>query len=520
MSRWPNPPTARTAAHFPFLTLILLLAAACGEPEADPAGTLEPADILITRGTVITMDPERRVLENGAVAIVEDRIAAIGPSEELEARFAPRQLLDAGRSVVMPGLIDGHGHAGHGLVKSLGTDTGEWFGACETIYAHGSTEGFWRADALLTAVERLRFGVTTGLAFFGGGDSVMRTDDPRYGDAYLKAIRDVGVRWILALGPRRPPFPRVFTHWEGETRHDVEVTFQQQLETTETLIRRWHGEGDGRIQIAIMFPTHHPARMQLTEVEFQDLVARTRAARDLSRKYGLLFTQDGHTQGSVKFAHEILDILGPDALLSHATELTEEEIRICAETDTRIVHNPSAIASIRGRCPVTELLDAGVTVMLGSDGVAPDRSYDMFRHMFQAMRYHRFHFRDPDVLPAGKVLEMATIDAARALGLEDEIGSLEVGKKADIILVDLFRPHLYPPNMPLYRVAYFANGNDVKTVIVDGQVLMLDRQVKTVDEARVLELADKELKAALDRTGLHHLVETPEGFWGETRLPR
>jgi len=479
---------------------------------------MELADILITRGTVITMNPDREVLENTAIAIAGDRIVEIGPSAEIEARYAAAEVIDASRNVVMPGLVDGHGHAGHGLVKSLGTDTGEWYQATEDIYATGSTEDFWRADALLTAVERLRFGVTTGLTYFGGGDSVMRTDDPRYGDAYLAAIEEVGVRWVLALGPRRPPFPRTFAHWDGDVRTDVQVSFEDQLETTETLINRWHGRGDGRINLAVMFPTHHPEEGALTEAELQELIRQARATRDLSRKYGLLFTQDGHTTGTVKFAHEELGILGPDALLSHSTELTDEEIEICSATNTRIVHNPSAIASIRGRCPVTELLDAGVTVMLGSDGVAPDRSYDMFRHMFQAMRYHRFHFRDPDVLPAGKVLEMATIDAARALGMDDEIGSLEVGKKADIILIDMYQPHLYPFNMPLYRVAYFANGNDVQTVIVNGEILMLDRQVRTVAESDVLEMAQREIQAALDRTGLHHLVATPEGFWGQTRL--
>jgi cytosine/adenosine deaminase-related metal-dependent hydrolase len=262
-------------------------------------------------------------------------------------------------------------------------------------------------------------------------------------------------------------------------------------------------------------PTHHPEFGRLSEADLQDLISRSRAARALSKQYGLRFTQDGHTRGTVKFAHEVLGILGPDALLSHSTELTDEEIQICAETNTRIVHNPSAIASINGRCPATELMAAGVTVMLGSDGVAPDRSYDMFRHMFQAMRYHRFHFRDPDVLPAGQVLEMTTIDAARALGLEDQIGSLEVGKKADIILIDMLKPHLYPRQMPLYRVAYFANGNDVETVIVNGQVLMLDRHVNTVDVASVLEMAQQEIEAALERTGLQHLVATPDGFWGE-----
>jgi cytosine/adenosine deaminase-related metal-dependent hydrolase len=507
------------SASTPTIVLVLVLTSlglgGCGGSDQPATGAegLEAADILITGATVISMDPQRRVLENASIAIVGDRIAAVGPAREVEASFAAREVIDGTNKVVMPGLIDGHGHAGHGLVKSLGTDTGEWYGATEVLYARGSTVDFWRADALLTAVERLRFGVTTGLTYFGGGDSVMRTDDPRYGDAYLQAIDDVGVRWILAVGPRRAPFPRTYTHWEGDASQDVEVTFEEQLEVTEYLIRNWHKKGDGRVNIAVMFPTHHPENGPLTDAEMDDLVYRTNAARDLSREYGLLFTQDGHTTGTVKFANE-LGILGPDALLSHSTELTDEEIEICAQTNTRIVHNPSAIASINGRCPVTELLDVGVTVMLGSDGVAPDRSYDMFRHMFQAMRYHRRHFRDASVLPAGKVLEMVTIDAARALGMDHEIGSVEVGKRADLILIDMMKPHLMPLNMPLYRVAYFANGNDVETVIVNGEILMRDGEVLTVDERQVLEMAQREIDAALERTGLQDLVATPEGFWG------
>ena len=482
------------------------------------AGIAADVDILITGGTVITMDPRRRVIEDGAVAIAADRIKAVGSSAELARAFRARRTIDARRKVVMPGLIDGHGHAGHGLLKSLGTDMpGEWYRACQRIYAEGSTEEFWRADALLTALERLKFGVTTGVTFFGGGDSIMRTDDPRYGDRHLEAVRQVGVRWILAVGPRRGPYPNKYVRWDGDSSRELAVSFEDELKTSETLIRRWHGQAGGKISIAMMFPTHHPETAPLTPTGEQALVAQARAARALSKKYGLLFTQDGHSKGSVKYAHEVMGILGPDALLSHATELTAEEIAICRATDTRIVHNPSAIASMLGRCPVTELIDAGVTVMLGSDGVAPDRSYDMFRHMFQAMRYHRFHFRDESVLPAGKVLEMATIDAARALGMEKDLGSIEAGKKADVILLDMFKPHLFPLNMPVYRVAYFANGNDVDTVIVNGEVLMEGRRVRTVDEAEVLELAQKESDLAIQRTGLSHLLAIPDRFWNVTR---
>ncbi|MFC2169302.1 amidohydrolase family protein [Acidobacteriota bacterium] len=478
----------------------------------------ESVDILITGGTLITMDKERRIIEDGAVAIVSDRIEAVGRSQELKAKYQAKRELDAKRQVVMPGLIDGHGHAGHGLVKTLGMGRqGVWSRMCEVLYAEGSNEEFWRADALLTSLERLKFGVTCGITYFGGGNSVMRTDDPRYGDQHLKAVQEVGIREFLAIGPRRPPFPRKYSHWDGKTRRDVMVSFDQQLETCETLIERWHGQANGRINICIMFPTHHPESATLSKTGFQDLIRRTQSARNLSKKHGLLFTQDGHSRGTVKFAHEELGILGPDVLLSHSTELSAEEIQICKETNTRIVHNPSAIASMRGRCPVPELLDAGVTVMLGSDGVAPDRSYDMFRHMFQCMRYHRFYYRDPSILPAGKILEMVTIDAARALGLEKELGSLEPGKKADVILIDMFKPHLFPLNMPAHRVAYFANGNDVDTVIVNGEVLMENRLVKTVNEADVLELAQKAIEDALKRTNLHHLLDIPERFWGVSK---
>lgn len=477
----------------------------------------QTVDIIISGGTIITMDKERRVIEDGALAIVGDRIAAVGNTRELLSKYKAKRVIDAKNKVAMPGLIDGHGHSGHTLVKTMGMGRPQaWWQACELIYAQGSDEDFWRADALLAALERLKFGVTCGITYFGGGDSVMRTDDPKYGDLHLSAVEKVGIREFLAVGPRRPPFPRKYSHWDGEKRRDVMVTFEEQLETCETLIERWHGKANGRLNLCIMFPVHHSERETLTRAELEDMKRRSKATRALTKKYNLLFTQDGHTRTTIKFAHEELGILGPDSLLSHCTEITDEEIQICEANGIKVIHNPSAHYSIRGRCPVPELLDAGVTVMLGSDATGPDRSYDMFRHMFQCMRYHRFHFRDASVLPAGKVLEMVTIDAARALGLEDDIGSLEPGKKADVILIDMFKPHLVPANMPVHRVTYFANGNDVDTVIVDGEVLMENRKVRTVNEAEVIKLAEKAIKDAIERTGLQDLLTLPDRFWGVT----
>ncbi len=478
-----------------------------------------PVDILITGGTVITMDPARRVIEDGAVAIAGDRIVAVGETKQLAATYVARERIDARRKIVMPGLIDGHGHAGHGLLKTLGADSDDWYPATEVVYARGSTLDFWRAEAYLAGVERVRFGVTTALSFLGGGEMIMRTDDPAYGDAYMSAIDRVGLRFFLAVGPRRSPYPNTYVQWTGDQKKDVPVSFERHLEVSEALIKKWNGAANGRLHIAMAFPTHHPETTPLGDDALAALKTQAQATRALSKKYGLLFTQDGHSRGSVKFANDVLGILGPDALLSHATGMTDEEIAIVARTGTKIVHNPSANAAIRERFTLIELLDAGATVMLGSDGVAPDRSYDMFRHMFQAMRYHRAYFHDTKVLPAGKVLEMVTVDAARALGMEKEIGSLEAGKKADVILVDWFRPHLAPMNMPLYRIAYFANGNDVSTVLVNGRVLMRDRKVLTVNEEAVLTAAQRESELAIKRSGLEKLLLTPEGFWGKSRLP-
>jgi cytosine/adenosine deaminase-related metal-dependent hydrolase len=493
--------------------------AAPSSPERSPSA-IELSTLRIEGGAFITMDAQRRIIDDGVLLIDGDRIAAVGARHELPGATSTDTIIDARRMAVLPGLIDCHAHAGHGLIKSLGADDSEaWYQACEAFYTRASTEAFWAAEASLAALERLKFGVTCGVSLFGGGDSILRTDDPVFAARHCEAVEAVGIRSMLAVGPCRPPFPRRFHRWEGRQFRTSDVSFDDQLATCATVISRWHGTGSGRIQICIVSPTirtEHVNALRLDSSEFRELHYQSRAARDLSRRHGLLFTQDGHTRGSVQYAHEALDILGPDALLSHSTDLDEAEIAICAETNTRIAHNPSAIASIRGRCPVPELLDAGVTVGLGSDATAPDRSGDMFRHMQQCMHYHRRHFRDPGIIPPGKALEMVTIDAARALGMEHDIGSLEVGKKADLVLVDLCKPHLVPLHMPLYRIVYFANGSDVDTVIVDGRVLMRARKVLSVNEQEILDAAHCEAEYALERANLKHLTDMPDGLWGRS----
>jgi cytosine/adenosine deaminase-related metal-dependent hydrolase len=475
-------------------------------------------DLRIDNGIVITVDGARRVIADGSVAIHKDRIVAVGPTKTLSRTHPARRTIDARRKAVIPGLIDAHAHAGHGLIKTMGGGRGDlWYEACHKVYTTASPESFWRAEAQLAALERLRFGVTTGVSLLGGGDSVMRTDEPSYCDAHCDGVREVGTRSVVAIGPTRPPHPRLYARVDGKRRKTRMVSFEDQLETCRTLIDSWHGTHGRRLNIAMLTPTlraEHRASMAATD--FDEAIRQAKAARALSRERGTIFTQDGHQRGSVAFAHRT-GLLGPDALLSHSTDLTKAEIALCAKTETRIAHNPSAIASVYGRCPAPELIDAGVVVALGSDGTAPDRSGDMFRHMQQCMHYHRRHFRDASLMPPGKILEMATIDAARALGMADDLGSLEVGKKADVVLVDLARPHLYPFNMPVFRLVCFANGADVDTVIVDGRILLSGGKPKSVKTEKVLDAAQRETEAMLDRAGLRKLIQEPAGIWNATR---
>jgi cytosine/adenosine deaminase-related metal-dependent hydrolase len=471
-------------------------------------------DILITGGIVVTMDPARRVIENGAVAVTGNRIEAVGPAAELPQTAA--QVIDARGHAIMPGLIDGHAHAGHGLIKTMGGgDSAAWGEACRVIYTTASPPSFWRAEARLAALERLMFGVTTGLSLLGGGDSVMRTDSPDYGAAHCAGVVDIGIRDIMAVGPTRPPHPRPYASWEGSTRTDYTVSFEQQRDTVEALIETWHGADEGRIAIATLMPVYREQKFDLEEIRLIQHQGRT--IQDLGRKHGTLFHQDGHRSGSLDMANRYFGLLGPDTLMSHCTDLTPEDIDAVVATGTRIVHNPSAIASVRGYCPVPTLLDRGVLVIIGSDGTAPDRSTDMFRHMFQCMRLHQRHYRDERLMPPGKLLEMVTIDAANAIGMGAELGSLEPGKRADIITIDLQKPHLAPHNMPIWRLACFANGQDVDTVLVDGRVLMQGRRIPHIDVAEVLAEAQAETDQMLERTGFGGMLAEPAGIWSRAR---
>lgn len=474
------------------------------------------ADTLLTGGTVVTMDPARRVIDNGAVAVRDGRIVAVDTAHALHGSVQATETVDCIGHVVFPGLIDVHAHAGHALIKSMGMHGGDrWEDICGEVYTQASPPEFWYAEARLAALERLRFGVTTGVSLLGGGDTIMRTDDPAHAAAHCQGVVEVGTRSMVAVGPTRAPHPRVYAEWSDNKRRTHNVSFAQQFETCQQVVADWHDTHQGRIQIAMLYPVlRDEHERDMDPAAYAAACEQAQQVRAYAREKGLIFTQDGHWRGSVRRADR-LGLLGPDSLLSHCIDLHEDEIALIAATDTKVAHNPSANASIMGRCPAIELMAAGATVALGSDATAPDRSGDMFRHMQQAMHYHRRFFRDAAVLPIGKALEMCTIGAARALAMADRIGSLESGKAADIVMLDLRKPHLYPPNMALHRLVCFANGNDVSHVMVGGQIVLRNGRATQVDEGAILSDAAAQTALMIDRISGAADLERPSDFWGK-----
>ena len=450
--------------------------------------------LLIENGAIVTMDAERRILDRGYVLVEGGRIAAIG--EGVPAAPADAERIDATGMVVMPGLIDTHAHAGHMLTKGLGSDSEDWMTITGRIYAEATDPEFWAAEAALSAAERIKCGTTTAALLFGGGPDIMRTEASEAAEAHLAAIRDMGVREVLAVGPNRPSAQSVYRIYKDGAHAEIAVSPDAQLAVSAGLIDAWAGRDD-RIRIAVSLPVFNAA-----ELEDAAVIALSRKARQLAREKGVLLVQDGHRDGSIAANEEKLALFDSRSLLAHCVDLTEADIAALKRTGAKVAHNPSALMSVFGRCPAPEMRRDGIVVSLGTDAAAPDRSFDMFRNMFQAHRYHARHFRDDAVLPPVDLLEMATIEGARALSMENEIGSLETGKRADILLVNMRQPHLWPPVDPVQRLARFANGADVDTTIVGGRVLMRARRLTGQDENAILDRAEKAFRLAMQRAAL------------------
>jgi cytosine/adenosine deaminase-related metal-dependent hydrolase len=459
-------------------------------------------DTLLVNAVVVPMDGTRHVIDRGHVHVSGGRIAAMGPGCPAPAP-ASCDVIDLDGAILIPGLIDLHLHAGHGLTKGLGGSAAAWMGAVGDIYARHADAEFWGADAALQALERVRAGVTTAVPFFGGGDNIMRSHDRACADAHLREIERAGLREILVLGVDRPPFPRPFRDWTDEGPIERAVSLADQIAGAEQTIGTWSDAACGRISVAVSAPVVARDAYQAAAKGMRDEIAATVGeAWALSQRHGLRFVQDGHRDGSIAFMAATFRLFDATSVLAHCIDLTEDDIDTLLRTGAGVVYTPSSLMSVFGTCPAVRLRQLGLRVGVGTDGPAPDRPLDIFRTLFMAHRVQAIAARDETVLDAWDLLGMATCDAARVLGLADEIGSIAVGKRADLVAVPTRAAHLWPADQPVARLAFYACASDVGFVMVDGRVLMRDRAVTAIDAEAVLDRAARAYERMLALAGL------------------
>jgi len=442
------------------------------------AGTLarsqERPDLRIAGGTMVTMDDEFRVLEDGALVVDDSRIVSI--LAQGAALPEAGETIDATGMLVIPGLVNAHGHVPMSLLRGLADDRKlmEWLN--DFIFpaeARNVDEEFCYWGTLLSAIEMARSGTTTFIDMYYFEESI------------AKAVDEAGLRAVLGqtiIGFPAPDF---------KTPDDA-------LRATEALILKW--KGHPRI-----VPSVAPHALYTTDLE---VVAK---ARELSRRYQVPFQLHAHEAQEedeavrAKYGEtaatllEERNLLGPGMILHHAITLTDTDIELLAKRGVAVSHNPeSNMKGASGLARVPDLLAGGVTVGLGTDGPASNNNLDLFEEMDTAAKVHKLVRSDPTVMPAREVFRMATRGGAKALGLDALVGSLEVGKRADIVLIDVRQPELTPMYDVYSHLVYAIKGAHVKTVVVDGRVILRDRKMTTLDESAVMTKAREIQKRILE----------------------
>lgn len=456
-------------------------------------------DLLIKGAVVITVDPSHRVYQPGYVAVKGDSIAAIGPMEELGEDVVAKKVIDADGMCVMPGLVDGHGHGGHCLIRTLGDHYEDWDAMAEEIYFRYTDDFFWYAEGALAAAERIKFGITTAASMIA---STPRPDRLEILEAHFDGALKTGIRELAGIGFCDGPWPKHPRVFEDGVFKEKTLTPQQVVENTQRAVKELNGRH--KRQRCIVAPGNITPWGDDTP-EFS--AWRNREMARIARENGVAFHTHARA-GGIQFVYDTTpELLGPTTSLTHSTGLSQREIEIVAETGAVIFHGPTTRANISVRCPVYEILRAGGEVVIVTDGTAPDRSYDIWRDMKVFQVIHRINEHNSLLASPGRVLEMCTIRAAKALGVGDITGSLEVGKRADIIIVNTQQPHLAPFNiLPEARLVYHAQGQDVDTVIVDGELVMEGRRMLMCDEKAILRDAEKAQKELFQRLGTEKMA--------------
>ncbi len=416
-------------------------------------------DISIKNGRILT--PKGFV--EGSLLIEDGIITSIGEKEGAE------HVIDAKGNIVMPGLINAHTHLGMTLFRGYADDLPlkEWL-----------TEHIWPIEAKLTE-DDVYAGTLLGCL------EMIKSGTTAFADMYIrmngaaKAVEESGLRGVLSYG---------MIELGDEERGEKELKIGKEF------VKKWNGTSNGRI--TAMYGPHAPNTcsseflMYVREHADEDKVGIHIHASETKAEVEQIKAQCG--MSSVKLL-DSLNFLGPDVLAAHCIWLSPEDIQILKKKDVKIAHNPTSNMKLAsGIAPVPELLEAGITVGLGTDGCASNNTLDMFYEMKMAALLNKVRKLDPTTIPAPKAVEMATVNGARSVGLDT--GVIAEGKKADIIIVDMNKPHLTPRHDLISHLVYCTKGSDVSTTIVDGKILMENYQVKIFDEAEVMARAEERAK--------------------------
>jgi 5-methylthioadenosine/S-adenosylhomocysteine deaminase len=424
----------------------------------------ESADWIWTGRYVVTMDPQRRVIENGAIAIRGDRILAAGPKSEIEQRFQARQRLDRPDAILAPGLIDTHTHAAMSLFRGIADDLRlqEWL-----------EHYIFPAEARNVTPEFVRWGTRLGVLEMLLSGTTTYTDMYYFEDVVAEATKEAGMRGVLGETIIGFPSPDARTP-------------QEALAFTDSFLTRFHDD-------PLIVPAVAPHAIYTNSDE------TLKACRALANRHGaplvIHLSETKHENDECLAQRKLTPTQALDALgvfngrtvAAHAVWVDEADLAILKSRGVGIAHCPSSNMKLAsGVAPVTRMLALDMAVGLGPDGPAgSNNDLNMFEEMDLAAKLQKVITGDPRNLPAEAAVEMATIRGARALGMEKEIGSLESGKRADLISIRLDRPNAVPLYNVYSQIVYALKGSDVEDVMVNGKLLVKDAQALTLNAAQI-----------------------------------
>ncbi len=449
--------------------------------------------LLLFNTGLLTMDAELRQYNRGAILIEGERIVDLGQSDQMVAKYADKPLkrVDLRGRWVLPGLINSHVHLSQQLGRGLGDDVNllTWLHKRIWPYESSMNEEDSYVSSLLCGIEQIRSGVTCFAE--PGGQHV---------NGMGRAISELGIRGMLARSTMDmgEGLPEV---WSDSTEEALQIQINN--------YERWNGKANGRIQVWFGLRTIFNNSDELIsrtkqladqyEVGVHMHVAEIQEEVEFARK----------TRGNTTVAHlNDLGVLDKNFLAVHTVWLSDEEVQMFAEHDVKVSHNPAAAMRVLGFAKIPEMLEAGVCVTIGTDGAPSNNRMTLIDEMWLTSLIHKGRTLDPTVVPAEAVLKMVTSEGARGLLVDKDIGSLEIGKKADLVVINPDTATMLPMHDPVANMVSSLRTENVESVMVDGAWVMKDKEILSVNEQEIIEESKVRAGAIARRAG----IELPDRF--------